>query len=79
MVVLKDYNFLGMGLQILLRQIHFRSFLMVATIMIVVAIFIMASTSSIMVIHTLGSLVTLTRLSVIFPFYTGVGTLGDVD
>jgi hypothetical protein len=32
-----------------------------------------------MVIHTLGSLVTLTRLSVIFPFYTGVGTLGDVD
>jgi hypothetical protein len=38
MVVLEDKNSLGMGIQILLRQIDFGSFFMVAAKMIVLAI-----------------------------------------
>jgi hypothetical protein len=63
MMVLKDYNPLGMVLQILLRQINFGSFLVVATRRIITAVFVPAATSSsAMVIHTLGSPSTLTRL-----------------
>jgi hypothetical protein len=62
MVVLKDYNSLDMGLQILLRQIDFESFLMVAARRIILAVFIPAATSSSKVIHTLGSPATSIRL-----------------
>ena len=53
MVVLEDYSFLGMGLQILLRQIDLGFFLLVAARKFVLVIFIPAGTSSIMVIRTL--------------------------
>jgi hypothetical protein len=56
MVVLKDYNYLDMGVQILLRQIHLGSFLMVAAGRIIIALFVPVATSSTMVIHILGSL-----------------------
>jgi hypothetical protein len=55
MVVLKKYNPLGMGLQILLRLIYFGSFIVVAIRRIILAVFIPAASSSTMVIRTLGS------------------------
>jgi hypothetical protein len=51
-----------MVLQILLRQIDLRSFLMVVAGNVILAIFVMAATSSIMVICALSSPVTLIRL-----------------
>jgi hypothetical protein len=62
MVVLKDSKFLGMGFQILLRQIDFGFFLIVVATRIVLAIFSSVATSSTMVIRVVGSLVTLTKL-----------------
>ena len=63
MVVLEDYTFLGMGLQIILRQIDLGFFLLVGARRFVLAIFVPAATSSTMVIRTLGSLTTSIRLS----------------
>jgi hypothetical protein len=51
-----------MVLQILLRQIDLGSFLMVAAGNVILAIFVPAAMSSIMVIRALGSPATLTRL-----------------
>jgi hypothetical protein len=51
-----------MDLQILLLQINFGSVLMVVARRFVLAIFVPAATSSIMVIHTLGSSAMSTRL-----------------
>ena len=62
MVVLNDHNFLGMGLWILLRQIDFGSFVFVAVGRIILAVFVPAATSSTMVIRTLGSPSTMTKL-----------------
>jgi hypothetical protein len=56
-----------MGVQILLRQINFGSFLMVAARKIILAVFVPVATSSTTVIHTLGSLSTLTRLMGCYP------------
>jgi hypothetical protein len=67
MVVLGDYNFLGTSLQISLYRIDFGSFLMVVVRRIVLALFVVADTSSIMVIYILGSPVTLTRVFNYFP------------
>jgi hypothetical protein len=61
MVVLKDYNYLGMGVQILLRQIDLGSFLMVAARRIILAVLVPVATSSTMVIRILGSPSTSTR------------------
>jgi hypothetical protein len=55
MVVLNDHNFLGMDLQILLRQIEFGSFIVVTARRIILAVFVPAAMSSTMVIRTLGS------------------------
>jgi hypothetical protein len=70
MMLLGDYNFLGMDLQILLHQIDFRSFLMVALRRIVLAIFVSAATSSTMLIHTLGPLANVDQAIWLFsPFW----------
>jgi hypothetical protein len=64
MVVLEDYSFLGMDLQIMLHQINFGSFFSwFAAKMIALATYIPASTSLTMVICILGFPVTLIRLS----------------
>jgi hypothetical protein len=55
MVVLKDYNPLGMDLQILLRQIDFGSSVVVAARRIILVVFVPAATSSTMVIRILDS------------------------
>ena len=55
MVVLEDQVCLGMVLQILLRQINLGLFLMVVARRFVLAISIPATTSSAMVIRSLGS------------------------
>jgi hypothetical protein len=55
MVVLEDYSSLGMGLQILLRSINFRSFLKVAARKIILAIFVPAVMSSTLMIRILSS------------------------
>jgi hypothetical protein len=62
MVMLKDYNSLGMGLRILLRQIDFASFLMLAVRRIILAVFVPAATSLTMVICTISSPTTSIRL-----------------
>jgi hypothetical protein len=67
-----------MVLQILLRQINFGSFLLVAMRRIMLAVFVPAATSSTMVIRTLDSLATSIKLSDYFAL-TGVGTLADMD
>jgi hypothetical protein len=61
-VVLKDYNYLCMGVQILLRQINLGSFLMVGARMIILAVLVPVATSSPMVIRILDSPSTSTRL-----------------
>jgi hypothetical protein len=66
MVVLEDKNSLGMGIQILLRQIDFGSFLMVAAKMIVLAIVSGLST-------------VLIKLFGYFSLAYCVGNLSDVD
>ena len=67
-----------MVLQILLRRINFEFLLMVATRRFVFAIFLLAVTSSAIVIRTLGSLRRRPNSSIAFPWNTGVGTLADV-
>jgi hypothetical protein len=67
MVVLLDYSSIGTIFQILLRQVDFGVFLMVAARMIILAIFVPAATSSTMVIRILGSLATSTWLFGLFP------------
>jgi hypothetical protein len=62
MVMLKDYNSLGMDLQILFRQINFGSFIMVSTRRIILTFFVPATTSSTLEIRTLGSSATSTKL-----------------
>jgi hypothetical protein len=62
MVAFEDYNYLGMDLQIFRRQNNVGSFLMVAARRIRLAIFVSVATSSTMVIRTLGSPATSTRL-----------------
>jgi hypothetical protein len=52
-----------MVLQILLHQIDFRSFLLVAARRMILAVFVPAATSSTMVIRTLDSLATAIKLS----------------
>jgi hypothetical protein len=66
MVVLLDYSSIGTVFQILLRQVNFGVFLMVAARRIILAIFIPAATSSTMVIRILGSPTMLTRLFGLF-------------
>jgi hypothetical protein len=66
MVVLLDYSSIGMVFQILLRQVNFEVFLMVVARRIILAIFVPAAISSIMVIHILGSPTTSTRLFGLF-------------
>jgi hypothetical protein len=68
-----------MVLQILLLQIDFGSFLLVAVRKIILAIFVLAATSSTMVIHTIDSPATSTKLFGYFARHTNVGTLADVD
>jgi hypothetical protein len=63
MVAVEDKVSLGMVLQILLRQINIGHFRMVVAMSIVVAIFFPTITSLIMVIRTLSSPATSTRLS----------------
>jgi hypothetical protein len=53
MSVLKNYNSLGLGLEILLCKTGFGSFRMVAVRRIIFAVFVVAVTSSTMVICTL--------------------------
>ena len=67
-----------MILQILLRRINFEFLLIVAARRFVLAIFVPAATSSIMVIRTLGSLLRRSSGSVAFYWNTSVGTLADV-
>jgi hypothetical protein len=80
MTVLEDYSSLGMVLRILLRHADLESFLMVAARIIILAIIFPATTSSIMVICTLDSPATSTKLFGYFVMtYWGIGTLADVD
>jgi hypothetical protein len=76
-VVLEELNSLGTDLQILLRQIDFGYFLMTAARRIVLAIVSPATTSSIMMIHTLDSPTML--IGYFFSWHACVGTLADVD
>jgi hypothetical protein len=66
MVVLLDYSSIDTVFQILLCQVDFGVFLMVAARRIILAIFVPAATSSTMVICILGSPATLTRLFGLF-------------
>jgi hypothetical protein len=66
MAILEDYISLGMVLQILLRQIDLGSFLMVAARIIILTIFVLAATSSTMVIRALDSP---TMLTVLFGYF----------
>jgi hypothetical protein len=66
MVVLLDYNSIGMVFHILLRHVNYGVFLMVATRRIILAVFIPAATFSTMVIRTLESPATSTRLFDLF-------------
>jgi hypothetical protein len=66
MVVLLDYSSIDTVFQILLRQVDFGVFLMVAARRIILAIFVPAVTSSTMVIRILGSPATLIRLFGLF-------------
>jgi hypothetical protein len=67
-----------MGLQILLLQINFGFFfLMVAARRFVIAIFVLAAMSSIMVIYTLGSQQRRSGCSVTFFWHTGIDILAD--
>jgi hypothetical protein len=66
MVVLLDYSSIGTVFQILLRQVDFGFFLMVAARRIILAIFVPAATSSTIVIRILGSPATSTRLFGLF-------------
>jgi hypothetical protein len=54
-MVLQDYYSLGMSLQILLCEIDFGDFLMVAVMSVILTKFVPTATSTIMVIRTLGS------------------------
>jgi hypothetical protein len=63
MVMLEDETPLGMVIPILLRQINFGSFLLVAARRIILAVFVSTATSSTMMIHTLGSPATSIKLS----------------
>ena len=67
-----------MVLQILLRQINFGLFLMVAVRRFVLAISIPATTSSAMVIRSLGSQRRRQSGSVICPWNISGGALADV-
>jgi hypothetical protein len=66
-MVLEDYNSLGTGLQILLRQINFGDFLVVAARSVILAKFIPTVTSTTMVIRIVDSSATSTRL---FGYYS---------
>ena len=78
MVALQDQVCLGMVLQILLRQINLRLFLMVAVRRIVLTISVPATMSSAMVIRSLGSQRRRQSCSVIFPWNISDGALADV-
>jgi hypothetical protein len=67
MIMLKDYNFLGMGILISLRRIDFGDYLMVATRSVFLTIFIPAAISSTMKNRTLGFPTMSTRLFGYFP------------
>jgi hypothetical protein len=58
LMVLEDYNSLGMDLQILLCEVDFGDYLMVAMMSFILAKFVPTATSTIMVIRTLNSPVT---------------------
>jgi hypothetical protein len=60
-------------------QINLGFFFMVAARSIVLPIFILAATSLIIVIRTLGSSATSTRMFGYFSWHTGVGTIADGD
>jgi hypothetical protein len=79
MAVLEDYSSLGMVFRILLRQTDLGSFLTVVARSIILAIIFPAAMSSTMVIRTLDSPTTSTKLFGYFAWHAGVGTLADVD
>jgi hypothetical protein len=66
MVVVLDYIYIGMVFYILLRQVDFGVFLIVAVRRIILTIFVRTAKYSTMVIHTLISSTTSTRLSDLF-------------
>jgi hypothetical protein len=72
-------NSLGMVLQILLRQINFGSFLLVAARRIIFAVFVPTATSSTMVICTLDSPAMSIKLFGYFSLIYWCCTLTDVD
>jgi hypothetical protein len=78
MVVLLDYSSIDTVFHILLRQVDFRVFLIVATRKIILAIFILAATSSTMVIRISARQRHRPDCLVSFPWNIGVGTLADV-
>jgi hypothetical protein len=78
-MVLEDYNSVGMDLQILLRQINFGDYLVVAAKSVILAKFIPNITSTAMVIRTVDSRRRRSDCSVIILRYTGDGTLVDVE
>jgi hypothetical protein len=67
------------GPSILLCQINLGSFLKVSARSVLLAIFVLVAMSSIVVIHTLGSLATSINLFGCFPHHTGVSILADGD
>jgi hypothetical protein len=81
MIVSKDQSSLGIVFQILIRQIDFETFLMVAMRIIILVIFMSAATYSTMVIRALGSQQRDVDQAVrlLFPDIPVCGTLADGD